>query len=58
MKKNLTALLIGLIVLNSVGCASEYRLAKPHGKWVAINQPDKVANTTSSNTNQKTVNSK
>ncbi|MDC4147467.1 hypothetical protein [Acinetobacter baumannii] len=56
----LTTLLLGLIVINFVGCASEYRLAKPHGKWVPINQQETktVKSVSTKSTNSNTSQSK
>lgn len=55
----ISTLLLSLIVLNFVGCASEYSLSKPHGKWVPINQNEaKVNSVESKSITSNTVNSK
>lgn len=57
MKKSLNALLIGLIVISGFGCASEHRLAKPKGKWIAVNQPEQTANKAVNTQSKSTINS-
>lgn len=51
MKNLIVVLIVGLSVLN-VGCQSQHKLAKPSGKWVAVNQVEKSA-TQSSNSDSK-----